>query len=182
MSAESENIYGVLGEFDDTDTLIAAARELTRQGYRHVEAYTPFPVEELSEALEFRKSAMPLLVLIGGLIGCAAGMGLQYWVAVIEYPLNIGGRPAFSLPSFVPVAFETTILCASLFAVLGMLALNGLPRPHHPVFNIPEFAKASRDGYFLFVASRDQKYDGPGVEKLMQDLHARQVWFVPTTP
>lgn len=172
-------LYGVLAEFEDTETLKAAAQKLTDEGYRHVEAYTPFPVAGLAEALSFHRTSMPLIVLIGGVLGCVIGYGHQWWMSAIDYPLNIGGRPLNSWPSFVPVTFECTILVASLFAVLGMLALNGLPRPHHPLFAVPEFAHASRDGYFLCVAAVDPKFDEQAVRSLLADLQARQLWSVP---
>ena len=172
--------YGLLAEFPDTDTLIHAAEVLTEKGYRKVEAYTPFPVEGLAEALNFRKTRLPLVVLIGGLIGCASGYGLQYWVSVIAYPLNIGGRPLHSWPAFIPVTFELTILCAALFAVLGMLALNGLPRPHHPLFAIPQFSRASVDGYFLGIQAIDPMFHEITTAELLRELKAKEVIDVPS--
>jgi hypothetical protein len=180
-SHDPREVFGVLAEFNDSKALINAARELTQRGYRRFEAYTPFPVEGLAEAMEFRRTGMPLLVLIGGILGAAGGYGLQYWVSAIEYPLNIGGRPYHSWPAFIPITFETTILVASLFAVLGMLALNGLPRPHHPLFAIEEFsAHASTDGYFLCMLARDPKFDEAESMDILKSLNARQVWSVPT--
>ena len=126
-------IYGVLAEFENPDDLLDAVRRARQAGYRRMDAYTPFPVERLAEELGFHRTALPIVVLIGGLVGCAGGFLLQYWVSAIDYPLNIGGRPLNSWPAFIPVTFELTILVAALSAVLGMLGLNGLPMPYHPL-------------------------------------------------
>ena len=152
-------VYGLMAEFQDPSEVVAAARAVRAEGYRKVDAYSPFPIEELSEALGFHRSWLPPLVLLGGVAGAAGGFGLQYWASVIEYPMNIGGRPYLSWPSFIPPTFETTILLAALTAVLGMLALNGLPEPYHPVFNVPSFALASRDRFFLCIEAKDPKFD-----------------------
>ncbi|REJ88206.1 MAG: DUF3341 domain-containing protein [Planctomycetota bacterium] len=173
---------GLLAEFGDTDALIAAARRLHAEGYRQFECYTPFPVEGLAEAMEFRRTRMPLVVLCGALLGLVVGYGLQYWTTVIEYPLNIGGRPLHSWPSFVPVTFELTILTAALFAVLGMLGLNGLPRPHHPLFHIREFSRASSDAYFLWVKSEDPQFHEQTTREALRKLQAQEVWDVPSEP
>lgn len=177
--AKSPAPYGLLAEFRDTETLIYAARALTERGYRRVEAYSPFPVEGLAEALNFRRTGIPLLVLIGGLIGGAAGYYLQYWVSVIAYPINIGGRGLHSWPAFIPVTFECTILVAALTAVLGMLALNGLPRPHHPLFAVPAFAHASTDGYFIGIQAIDPLFDETQTRRLLEALQAKEVTLVP---
>ena len=174
--------YGLLAEFADVETLVDAARRVSERGFRRVEAYTPFPVEGLAEALGQRKTRISLVVLIGGIIGCVAGFSLQWWVAVRAYPLNIGGRPLNSWPAFIPITFEVTILVAALFAVLGMLALNGLPRPHHPLFGIDAFARASSDGYFLAVEAADPQYDEIETRRLLLDLNAKEVWIVPHDP
>jgi ActD protein len=170
--------YGVMAEFAAADDLIAAARRLRENGYRRMDAYTPYPIEELAEALGHHRSKLPLIVLIGGLLGGLGGYGLQYWASVIAYPFNVGGRPLHSWPAFIVPTFETTVLCASLFAVLGMFALNGLPQPYHPVFNVPRFALASRDRYFLVVESRDPRFDRDALERLLLDLHASEVFDV----
>jgi hypothetical protein len=168
-------IYGLLAEFADADALVTATRQAYAKGYRRMDAYSPFPIEELSEALGFRKTRLPLIVLIGGILGCATGFGMQYYSAVISYPLNVGGRPFNSWPSFIPVTFEMTILGAALFAVLGMLALNGLPMPYHPVFNVPKFALATRDRFFLCIEATDVAFDRVETANFLRALLARDV-------
>ncbi len=167
--------YGLLAEFAGPDELVEAAQKARDAGYRRVEAYSPMPVEGLAEALGFRRTGMPLVMLIGGLVGAAGGYLLQYWVSVIAYPLNIGGRPLNSWPAFIPVTFELTILCASLAGVLGMLALNGLPRPHHPLFAVDSFARASRDGFFLCIQATDERFSLEETRKLLTDAGAVEV-------
>lgn len=167
--------YGLLAEFDNPTDLVAAARQAHAAGYRKLDAYTPFPIEELNEALELGNTWVAPLVLIGGVTGAAAGYFLQYYIAVIDYPLNIGGRPLHSWPSFIPVTFELTILFAGLFAVLGMLALNGLPMPHHPVFNAPRFALATRDRFFLCIEADDPLYKRDDTWRFLDRLGPRSV-------
>ncbi len=144
-------IYGLMAEFDSADEIVAAARRTHAAGYRKIDAYSPYPVEELWEAIGFHHNRVALVVLIGGIIGCMTGYGLQYWVANIAYPTNIGGRPFHSWPSFMIVTFELTILFSVLSAVFGMLALNGLPLPYHPVFNVERFSRVTEDKFFLVV-------------------------------
>ena len=172
-------IHGLMAEFDSPTELVRAARRAHEQGYRQMDAYTPFPIEELSEAIGFRHTRLPLVVLIGGILGCLGGYGLQYWVAAIEYPLNVGGRPYNSWPSFIPITFETTVLVAALSAVLGMLALNGLPMPYHPVFNVKSFALASKDKFFLCIEAADPQYDRAATQKFLESLGPREIAEVP---
>jgi len=171
-------LYGIMAEFATATDLIAAAEKSRSAGYRRMDAYTPYPIEQVWEAIGHHRSKVPLLVLIGGIIGCVGGYALQYWVSAVEYPLDIGGRPYNSWPAFIPVTFECTILVAGLFAVIGMLALNGLPTPHHPVFNVPRFALASRDRYFLCIERRDRKFDRAGVRAFLEGLGPTEVWDV----
>jgi hypothetical protein len=168
-------LYGLMAEFDNPNDLVAAARRAHGAGYRRLDAYTPFPIEELHEALDVHHTKVPLMVLIGGIVGGLTGYGLQYWVAVIAYPLNIGGRPLHSWPSFVPVTFEMTVLFAALTAVFGMLAMNQLPRPYHPVFNAPRFEMATRDRFFLCIEARDPKFDGDATRRFLESFGPREV-------
>lgn len=173
------NQFGLLAEFADADELVAATARAHADGYRNVEAYAPMPVEGLAEALGFRRTRMPLVVLIGGVVGALSGFALQYYCAVVAYPLNIGGRPLLSWPSFVPVIFEMTVLFAALSAVFGMLALNGLPRPHHPLFAIPSFDRASQDRFFLCILAQDPKFHLHSTRQFLEGLGAKEVTDVP---
>ena len=175
MSERRSQLFGVMGEFSTPEDLLAATKKTREAGYKHVEAYTPFPVEGLSEAVGFKWTAVPLLTLMGGVGGGLTGFGLQYWVAAITYPLNIGGRPLNSWPAFIPVTFELTVLGASIFAVFSMLALNKLPQPYHPVFNVARFSQASTDKFFLCIEARDPKFDLAETSRFLQSLHAQHV-------
>jgi len=172
-------IHGLMAEFDSPTQLVLATRRAHDQGYRKMDAYTPFPIEELSDAIGFRHTRLPLVVLIGGILGCLGGYALQYWVSAIAYPLNVGGRPYNSWPSFIPITFETTVLVAALSAVLGMLALNGLPMPYHPVFNVKSFALASKDKFFLCIEATDPQYDRAATQKFLESLQPREIAEVP---
>jgi len=168
-------LYGLMAEFDNPTALVAAANAARLGGYKRMDAYSPIPIEELHEAIGFHQTRLPLIVLIGGLVGLLAGYGLQYWASAIAYPMNIGGRPFHSWPQFIPIAFETTILGAALAAVFGMLALNGLPMPYHPVFNAPRFALASRNRFFLLIESRDTQFDREATQKFLEGLDSQGV-------
>lgn len=172
-------VYGLLAEFHAPAELVAAARRVHEEGYRRVDAYTPYPMEEVIDALHLHHSHVPKIVLGGGILGLLGGWGLQYWTSVIEYPLNVGGRPFNAWPAFVIPAFETTVLLSALAAVVGMLALNGLPRPYHPLFNAPSFATASRDRFFLCIEAADERYDASRTGELLRSLGAAEVQEVP---
>jgi len=175
MSGE-RGTYGLMAEFHDTGAIVAAARKAHEAGYRKMDAFTPFPLEELSEALGWHtRGRLPKMVLAGGLLGAAAGYFLQYYAAVIAYPVNVGGRPLHSWPSFIPITFEVGVLGAAITAVLGMLALNGLPRPHHPVFNAPNFALASTDRFFLCIEASDPRFDLEGTKRFLESLDPSEV-------
>jgi hypothetical protein len=168
-------IYGLMAEFSSEDSLLRATHAAYEAGYRRMDAYSPLPIEGLPEALGFRHTRVPLIVLIGGLIGCVGGFALQYWISVVDYPVNVGGRPYNSWPSFIPVTFELTILVAAFAALLGMLVLNGLPMPYHPVFNVPRFAHATRDRFFLCIEARDPKFDRETTRQFLEGLSSAGV-------
>ena len=173
--AGERQAYGLLAEFPTIDALIDAARRVREAGYTRVDAFTPYPSEAVAHALKLPRSKMPPIVLAGGLLGGLGGYMLQFWSQTMVYPMNIGGRPFHSWPAFIVPTFECTILGAALAAVLGMLALNGLPQPYHPVFNVPRFALASRDRYFLVIEARDPKFDHDETRRFLLDLHASEV-------
>jgi hypothetical protein len=171
--------YGMMAEFDSATSLVAAAHRTREAGYRKIDAYSPFPVEGLAEAIGFHHDAVPLVVLIGGMIGGLTGYLMQYWISAVSYPINVGGKPYHSWPAFIVVTFEMTILFAGISAVLGMLALNGLPMPYHPVFHVPRFAFATKDRFFLIVFSSDPKYNSTGVRRFLESLGPRSISEVP---
>jgi hypothetical protein len=163
-------IYGLMAEFDSPEALLEAARRAFAAGFRKMDAYSPFPVDGLAEAIGFHRTRVPLIVLIGGLLGCVGGFWLQYWVAVIDYPINIGGRPLNSWPSFIPVTFELTILLAALAAFFGVLALNRLPMPYHPVFNVERFELASRNRFFLCIEAADTNFELERTRRFLDEI------------
>jgi hypothetical protein len=173
-------IYGLMAEFEDVNEAIVAARRTYAEGYRKIDAYAPFPVEELSEAIGFHRNGVALVCLVGGLLGCTGAYFLQWWINTISYPVNIGGRPFHSWPSFIVVTFEMTILFSGLSAVFGMLALNGLPMPYHPNFNVERFARASKDRFFLVIFSSDKKYDPAGTRAFLEGLNPLSIEEVPS--
>jgi len=168
-------IHGLMAEFTGPNELISAVRKTREAGYTDMDAYSPYPIEAVSEQLEGHTSRVPLITLIGGIIGGIFGFGLQYWVSVIAYPVNIGGRPFNSWPAYIPITFETTVLFAGLSAVVGMLALNGLPMPYHPVFNVSRFARASSDRFFLCIEATDPKFDREDTYRFLERLVPRSV-------
>jgi hypothetical protein len=164
-------IHGLMAEFDNPTALVEAADRARLTGYTVMDAYSPFPIEELNDALGLKPNKMPLITLIGGLLGGSGGYFLEYWTQVVAWPMNIGGRPFHSWPQFIPVTFECTVLGASLAAFVGMLALNGLPKPYHPVFNVRAFDRASRDRFFLCIESTDPKFDRHATASFLKGLH-----------
>ena len=168
--APTPEIYGLMAEFHEPGHVVEAAERAYAEGYRRMDGYSPYPLEPLAEALHLAHSRLPLLVLVGGILGCVGGFLLCWWTSVVDYPLNIGGKPLNSWPAFIPPTFETTILLAALTAVFGMLALNGLPEPYHPVFNVPSFALATRDRFFLCIESTDPRFDRAGTRRFLESL------------
>ena len=168
-------IYGLLAEFREPTELLRAVRATREAGFRRVDAFTPFPIEEVGEALGLHENRLPFLVLIGGILGGLAGYGMQYWTAVVDYPLNVGGRPFNSWPAFLPITFECIVLGAALACVLGLLALNGLPMPYHPLFNVPRFALSTRDRFFLCIGAGDPLFDRQKTRRFLETLAPRGV-------
>jgi hypothetical protein len=165
-------IYGLMAEFSNPTALVEAADRARREGFTHMDAYSPFPIEELADALGLRRTRLPLIVLIGGILGGICGYGLQYWSQAMAYPMNVGSRPFHSWPHFIPVTFETTVLGAALAAFVGMWASNKLPMPYHPVFNVPAFARASQDRFFLCIESTDPKFDRHVTRQFLESFDA----------
>ncbi len=176
--AEGPKVYGVVAEFHDPHAILHAAEAAYAQGFRMMDAYTPVPVHGLAEAIGFSHNRLPLIVLLGGLAGGIGGFCMQYFATVIHYPIIIGGRPFNSWPSYIPITFELTVLAAAFAAVFGMLGLNGLPRLHHPIFNAPNFALASRDRFFLCIQSNDPKFDVEATGDFLRGLGPQDVSVV----
>ena len=182
MSEPRKTLYGVLGEFDSPQSLMAAAAKVHEAGYTCFDAFSPFPIPGLSEACGlhyglkgWKHNLVPQLTLLGGIGGGLTGFFFQYWVNVFAYPLNIAGRPLNSWPAFIPVTFELTVLGASTFAVFGMLALNKLPQPHCPLFNVPRFKRATNDAFFICIEASDKKFDLTGATKFLESINAKSV-------
>ena len=174
-----EGTYGIMAEFNDPQSLLDAANAAREAGYKDLDAYSPFPIHGLSDAIGFAHTKLSAVILAMGIIGGISGFFMCWYANVITYPLNIGGKPYNSWPAWIPITFECAILFAAFGAVLGMLALNGLPMPYHPVFNVPRFEQASRDRFFLVVQSRDPKFDIDGVYTFLETLKPREVTDVP---
>lgn len=172
-------MYGLAAEFDSPAALVQAARSAHEAGYRRMDAYAPFPIEGLPEALGFHRTKMPMLILIGGITGAVSGFALQYYCAVISYPINVAGRPLNSWPSWIPVIFELTVLIGSLTAVFGLLALCGLPAPYHPLFHLPRFSRATRDAFFLCIEAADPRFERTATRDFLTGLNPREVSEVP---
>ena len=179
VSEPTNPTFGVMAEFDSAQAVVDAARRTMAEGFTRVEAYTPVPIEELNDIIHKRRTILPKISLLGGLAGMATGFALQYWASVIEYPLNVGGRPYASWTAFIVPSYELTILFSALATAGGMIALNGLPQPYHPVFNTPRFSLASSDKFFLVIEAADAKYDADKTSRFLQDIGAKGVYEVP---
>jgi hypothetical protein len=168
-------LYGLIAEFDSPGDLVSAATRARDDGYRRMDAYSPFPIHEMTVALGLRRTKLPIVVLVGGLVGTATALLMQWFASAIHYPINVGGRPLASWPMFIPITFELTILFASFATVFGMLGMNGLPMPYHPVFNVPRFALASRDRFFLCIEAKDPKFDLDRTRRFLETLGAHDI-------
>jgi hypothetical protein len=173
-------LYGLVAEFEDVEPLVAAARKVRDAGYRRVDAYTPFPIEGLAEILAKVDVKVPFTMLAGGFIGFLGGFGFLVWATAIDYPLNIGGRPLVAWPSFIPISYELTILTACILGIAAMIFLNGLPMPYHPVFNAPNFERATTDRFFLGIEAGDKNFDRIETRRLLESLHPLRVSEVGT--
>jgi hypothetical protein len=172
------NIYGLMAEFDEPEPLLEAARQAYAAGYRQMDAYSPMPVEGLAQAIGFRTSTVQKLVLTAGVLGATGGFMLCWWMTVIAYPHNVAGRPLNSWPAYVPITFEGMVLISCLTAMIGMLILNGLPQPYHPVFNVGRFEHASRDKFFLCIEAADPQFDPQLTREFLQQLRPQEVMEV----
>jgi hypothetical protein len=177
-SESSSPLHGVMAEFESSQALVDAARQSVTHGYTKMEGYSPVPIEELNDIIHKKRSILSSIVLAGGLTGMATGFALQYWASVIEFPMNVGGRPQASWPTFIIPSYELTILFASLAAAIGMIVLNGLPHPYHAVFNVPRFSLASSDKFFLVIESTDPKFDPQSTRAFLNDLDPKGVYDV----
>ncbi len=169
--------YGLVAEFSDATALVEAAKQARKEGYERIEAYSPYPIKDLDEVIR-GSNLVPLICLVGGLLGAAAAWTMQYYIAAIDYPINVGGRPLYSWPSFIPILFEMTVLLAGCSAFFGALALCGFPRVHFPLFNLPQFANATSTRFFLCIETRDATYDSEFTARFLQDLNPMGVWEV----
>lgn len=177
--ATTSTLYGLAAEFKDQADIVLAAERAREEGYQRMDAYTPFPVHGLAEALKFEDSRVPWSIFLAGLTGAAGGYALQWWINVFAYPMNVGGRPYHSWPSFIPVTFECTILFAAFAAVLSALGLSGLPRPYHSIFNTPHFERASQYHFFLCIEADDPKFDRTKTRDFLETLKPIAVSEVP---
>ncbi len=171
----SDSLYGLMAEFETAGELVDAARRTKEAGFKKFDAYTPFPIHELDDAMDLHDNRVALFTLIGGLIGCAGGFGLASWVEAVALPLNIGGRPLISAPMFIPITFECTVLIGGLTAAISMIIMNGLPSPYHPVFNVERFADASRSKFFLCSESDDPNFDRELTAGFLESLGPEEI-------
>jgi hypothetical protein len=172
---ENRKIYGLMAEFDTPDALLAAVRKARSAGYRRMDAYTPFPIEGLDEAMALPPSPLPWIMLAGAIAGALTGYFMQVISTTVAMTLNIGGRPLLSWPAYIPITFELMVLFGAFAGLGGLFFLDGLPQPYHPVFNVPGFERASEDRYFLAVEGRDLLFDRISTRQFLQDIGSIKV-------
>lgn len=172
---QSESLYGLLAEYADASTLVAASRRVREEGYTVFDAYTPYPVAALDEAMAIQPTRIPMWVLLGALIGGVTAYGMQYYAAVIDYPWNVGGKPLHSWPAFIPITFELAVLGGALFGLIAMIVKNRLPEPYHPLFDVPAFDQASQHAFFLCIEASDPRFDREQTRQFLQALGAKEV-------
>jgi hypothetical protein len=175
LTKRPSDVFGIIAEFDTPEELMAAARQVRDAGYKKVDAFAPFPVEGLSQAIGFKDKLIPTTMLIAGIVGIIWGLGVQFFGLGLSYPLNIGGRPLWSWPNFIPITFEATVLTAAWTGGIAMFAFNGLPQLYHPVFDAPNFDRASTDAFFLLIEAKDPKFERVETMKFLQGLGTERV-------
>lgn len=179
-AAVARPVWGLLAEFDTHEALLAAVRRARAAGFTRMDAYSPYPLPDVSDAMGFTGAwKVAFLTLVGGLLGAGGGYALQYYLMAVDYPLNVGGRPLHSWPAFVPVTFELMVLFASIIGVVGLFVMNGLPRPHHPLFAVPEFDRATQDAFFVAIESSDPRFDLDGTRRFLANLRPLAIVEVP---
>lgn len=175
---DDQPTYGLMAEFDSHTELLRAAEAVRDRGYRRFDTFTPYPIEGMMEAMGKSDHRLSYIVLFGGIVGALSGFFMEWFASVRSYPLNVGGRPWNSWPSFIPITFEMGVLFASFAALFGFMALSHLPKPYHPVFNVPRFSQATRDRFFLCIEAVDPRFDEPATRRLLEDLHPLGVYDV----
>jgi hypothetical protein len=178
-SSSTPTVYGLLAEFETSDQMVDATKKASAAGYTRMDCFSPYPIGEAADALGFRKSEMGATMFIGGLMGATAGFFMQYLLGAYEYPINVGGRPFLSWPSFVPITFEMLVLTAALSGLFGLIAVCGLPQPYHPLFNVPAFDRASSDRFFLCIEAVDPRYDAVATRDFLASLQPLSLAEVP---
>lgn len=178
MATVKQPLYGLMAEFETPEQILQAALRTHAAGYKKIDAYTPIPVEGLAEAIGFEWTSLPMVVFTGGFLGGCTGFFMCWYANVISLPLNVGGKPLNSWPAWIPITYELTILGAAISAVFGMIIMNGLPRPYHPVFNVSRFVRASTDRFFLCIKARDDKFDLPKTKAFLEELKPQGVFEV----
>lgn len=175
---QRKKLIGVLAEYDSPSAVYEACKKIKKEGFKKFDSYTPFPVHGLEKAMGLGPSYLPWIVLFAGTSGAILAMGFMIWTCAYDYPLNIGGKPTFSIPAFIPITFEVTVLFSGLTAVFGMFLLNNLPKYYHPLFNIKKFAKVTDDTFFVMIEAKDAKFNVDNVSEFLRNTQAKSVSLV----